>query len=578
MRKLYRFHGGIHPQTHKRESTQTPIARAPLPDRLLIPFRQHAGEAAKPVVQIGDRVLKGQMIGEPVGFVSSAIHAPTSGTITAIDLQPVAHPSGMSDLCATLIPDGKEEWIALQPLDYRDASAVELRSHLRQCGIVGLGGATFPSDLKLRPLRGHPLRKIGTLILNGAECEPYITCDDMLMRERAAAIVRGAEILQHALDAEEVLFGIEDNKPEAITAIRQAIADAGLPHEVVAVPTLYPGGSAKHLIYVLTGLEVPSGKLPTDIGVQCFNVATAYSVQRAVELGEPLLSRIVTITGNVKQPQNYEALLGTPLADLVNLSDAQQDTDGYILGGPMMGMQLRSAAVPLTKAANCVIASSPALFPPAPPQLPCIRCTSCVRACPVELQPQDLYWFAQSGNFGKAQDWSLFDCIECGACAYVCPSHIPLVQYFRFAKGEIRAREQEQQAADTARERHEYRVFRQEREKQEKAEKLAQKERENAAKAAAAAPVPLPVVAPAGADPDDTLQMRVDADIARANLQLRIDAAAARAKEQAAAAHPRNTEALTPQQQAEISEIEARRAKIREMASDAGADDEPHKT
>ena len=311
MKILHHFHGGVHPPSNKTQSTQLAIARAPLPSRLIVPLHQHAGETAKPVVQAGDHVLKGQLIGMPDGFVSSAIHAPTSGTIATIDMQLIAHPSGLPNLCATLIPDGKDQWVERKPVDYRDHSSAELQQLLRMAGVVGLGGAAFPSDIKLRLGK----QKITTLILNGAECEPYITCDDMLMRERAEEIVQGTEILRYMLDASEVLIGVEDNKPEAIAALQKAIADNSMNFEVVAIPTIYPGGSAKHLIRVLTGLEVPSGKLPTDIGVQCFNVATAYSVHRALAHGEPLLSRIITIAGNVRQPRNYEALIGTPIAD-----------------------------------------------------------------------------------------------------------------------------------------------------------------------------------------------------------------------------------------------------------------------
>jgi len=555
MRTLYQFHGGIHPPGNKAQSTQHGIARAPLPSKLIIPFRQHAGEPAKPVVQVGDPVLKGQLIGMPCGFVSSAIHASTSGIIAAIDAQPVAHPSGMPDLCATLIPDGKEEWASHAAVDYRNSDPADLRQRLRMAGVVGLGGAAFPSDLKLRFLRLHPAQKINTLILNGAECEPYITCDDMLMRERAAEIVQGAEILRFILEAGEVLIGIEDNKPQAIIAMQQAVAESGLPFEVVAMPTIYPGGSAKQLIRVLTGLEVPSGKLPTEIGVQCFNVATAYSVYRALAQGEPLLSRIVTVTGNVRQPQNYEVLIGTPVNELVALSEALPDTDRYLMGGPMMGMELPERKVPLVKAGNCIIAVSDKLFPPAPPALPCIRCTRCAQACPADLQPMELFWFAQSREFGKAQEFSLFDCIECGACSYVCPSHIPLVQYYRFAKSEIRVRALDKQAADKARERHEFRAYRMEREKQEKAEKLAAKE-----KAALAA-------REQGAQPAQSAPASVHADTDPANaMQQKIQAAIERAREQAAAIKPKNTDSLTPQQQAEIAEIEARRARLRKLA------------
>jgi len=505
MRKLHHFHGGIHPPGNKMQSTRAAIAHAPLPLKLTIPFHQHAGETAKPVVKVGDHVLKGQLIGMPDGFVSSAVHASTSGVIAAIDMQLIAHPSGLPNLCATLIPDGKEEWIPRKAIDFRSHTPAELQQLLRMAGVVGLGGAAFPSDIKLRTGK----QKFKTLILNGAECEPYITCDDMLMRERAAEIVQGAETLRFMLDASEVLIGVEDNKPEAIAALRQAIADSHINFAVIAIPTIYPGGSAKQLIRVLTGLEVPSGLLPTDIGVQCFNVATAYSVHRALAHGEPLLSRVVTIAGNVRRARNFEALIGTPINELVALGEQLPDSNGYIMGGTMMGFALPAVRAPVVKATNCIIVSSEKLFPPPPPAMPCIRCTRCVEVCPADLQPQDLFWFAQSKEFGRAQAFSLFDCIECGACSYVCPSHIPLVQYYRFAKSEIRAREHDKQLADKARERHEYREHRIEREKQEKAEKLAAKAR--AANAHAHAP-------------------------------------------------------MTPQQQQELADIEARRAHIRERA------------
>jgi len=344
---------------------------------------------------------------------------------------------------------------------------------LRDAGVVGLGGAVFPTFIKLNP---GPTQKLQTLILNGAECEPWITCDDRLMQERADTIVRGIEIMRFMLQPEEILVGIEDNKPQAIAAMRAACARADFAVEVVAVPTVYPGGGAKQLIKVLTGKEPPSGGRSTDVGVQCFNVATAYSLHRAVHHGEPVISRIVTVTGNVREPGNFEVPIGTPVEQLIQLAGGTKYAgNGYIMGGPMMGFTLPQPDVPVVKATNCIIASSPALFPPALPALPCIRCSRCAAACPAELQPMDLYWFARARNFGKAQEYALFDCIECGCCTYVCPSHIPLVQYYRFAKSEIWAREKEKEAADLARERHEFRQFRLEREKQERADKLAQK-------------------------------------------------------------------------------------------------------
>ncbi len=550
MRTLFKFHGGVHPPTNKAQSTRTPIAIAPLPGKLVIPFHQHVGNIAKPLVKAGDRVLKGQLIGMPGDGLSSAIHASTSGTIAAIGMEVVAHASGLPDLCATLIPDGKEEWIPRLGMDYRTAKGSDVRLALRLAGVVGLGGAVFPSDMKLRAGK----HKIKSLVLNGAECEPYITCDDLLMRERAMEIVRGAEIMRFALDAEEVLIGIEDNKPEAIEAMRLAAAASDDKMEVVAVPTLYPGGGAKQLIRVLTGIEVAAGVRSTEKGVQCFNVATALSIYRAIQFGEPLISRIVTVTGNVSNAQNFEALIGTPVDELVALAGLLPDTNHYIMGGPMMGVPLPEAHVSVVKATNCIIAASDELFPVPPPAMPCIRCTRCAEACPAELQPQDLYWFARGKEFGKAQEYSLFDCIECGACSYVCPSHIPLVQYFRFAKSEIWARESDKKAADEARERHEYRQYRIEREKQEKADKLAAKEKAALDAAQAVKPVQPPVMAVnPDADPADSMQLKI---------QQAID----HAKQQAAAVQPKNTGNLTLQQQAEIAEIEISRARLRERA------------
>ncbi len=554
MRKIFKFHGGVHPPTHKAESTRLPIAQSVLPTKLVIPFHQHVGIRAKPIVQVGERVLKGQVIGTPEGRLSAAVHATTSGTVSAIDGQLVAHHSGLPDLCITIIPDGKDEWIAHSGVDYKQTTHTELRHTLRKAGVVGLGGAVFPTDVKAYSNK----HKIKTLVLNGAECEPYITCDDMLMRERAGDILRGAELLRELLYADEILIGIEDNKPEAIAAMQQVIHDDKLEHmEVVTVPTVYPSGGAKQLIRLLTGIEVAAGVRSTEKNVQCFNVATAYSAWRAIAHGEPLLSRIVTVTGNVDHAQNFDALLGTPVAELIAQAGNKPNTERYIMGGPMMGVDLPSAAVGVTKATNCIIAASPALFPPPLPELPCIRCTRCADVCPAELQPQDLFWFAKSNNFSKAHDFHLFDCIECGACAYVCPSHIPLVQYYRYAKSEITEREQESKAAEIARKRHEFRQLRIEREKQEKAEKLAQKEKA-ALVAKAAAPI-----APVNPDDED------------ASIQLRIEAALARAKEQAAANKPKNIDTLTAQQQAEIAEIDARRAKAHEMATSAITANEP---
>lgn len=538
MRMLHTFHGGVHPDEHKLESSELPSTRAPLPSKLVLPLQQHIGAKARAVVQAGDKVLKGQLLARAEGMVSAAIHAPTSGTVLSVGLHTIPHPSGLPELCIVMQPDGAERRGEHAPLDYRALPKADLLAQLRDGGIVGLGGATFPAHVKFSASQG-----IQTLVINGAECEPWITTDDRLMRECAAEIVQGIEILRHLAEPAEILIGIEDNKPQAVAAMQQACAGTGI--EVVVVPTLYPSGGEKQLIRILTGKEVPSGGRPLNIGVACSNVATIYAIHRLVNHGEPLLSRMVTVTGNVKTPQNFEALIGTPLAELVQLAGgALPGSDGFIMGGPMMGLHVTDGQLPVVKGTNCIIVKSAELFPAPPPALPCIRCTRCAQACPADLQPQELYWFAKAKNFDKARVYNLFDCIECGACSYVCPSHIPLVQYYRFAKSEISAQDREQAASAAAREHYEFRMERLEREKREKTERLAQKEQAAALAKQAAAEKP----AQAG------------------DAQALIQAALERAKQQAAAVKPQNTEQLTPAQQAQIAEAEVRRTEAHKLA------------
>ncbi len=469
---FYRFNGGVHPDEHKQESTLRPIAKLPLPQTLVLPLRQHVGYIPKVKVKLGDYVLKGQMLAEAEGSVSAAIHAPSSGTVTAIAEAVIPHPSGLPDMCITITPDGKDTWTDLKPIDWRNTPKTELVASLRLSGIVGLGGATFPTHIKVR---ADGKSGVHTLVINAAECEPYITCDDMLMREHADEIVKGMEIVQYLLGAERCIVGIEDNKPEATAAMHAACQ--ALPGSAVkVVPTLYPSGDARRLIHLLLGTEIPHDKRSTDVGIQVFNVATVRAIYRYFTFGEPSLSRVVTMTGNVVNPQNFEVLFGTPLQALIAAAGhAAKDTTHFIMGGPMMGFDLPSVEVPITKAANCIIAAAPNLFAPPPPAMPCIRCARCADACPVNLQPQELYWFAKSDNFEKARDYNLFDCIECGCCSYVCPSNIPLVQYYRYAKSEIIAADKAKEAADLARERNEFRLARIEREKLERAQKHAER-------------------------------------------------------------------------------------------------------
>ena len=483
---LVSFAGGLVLDGQKRRSTQTAIQQAPLSKTLILPLQQHIGEASIPTVDVGDHVLKGQKIARADGHVSVYLHAPSSGTVTAIDEQPIPHPSGLSALCISIETDGEDKWIEREPLkEYKTHSSHDIRQHLRESGIVGLGGAGFPSFIKLNPGVHH---SVDTLIINGVECEPYITCDDMLMRERAEGILDGIEIMQYALRIANCVIAIEDNKSEAISAMELALAKRPSLEstKIVSIPTRYPAGSEKQLIQVITGKQVPSNGLPIDLGIVCHNVGTSYAIGRAVNHGEPLISRIVTVTGtDVKHAGNFETLFGTPMHELLTFAKTKRQADEpFILGGPMMGYNLSGDNLPITKTANCILVGVDNAAPKTQP-LPCIRCGECATVCPAGLLPQQLYWHSRAKELDKTQEYHLFDCIECGCCSYVCPSKIPLVHYFRFAKTETMNQEQEQQKADIARIRHDNRQDRQEIEKKEKEERQRQRKAALAATKAA---------------------------------------------------------------------------------------------
>lgn len=470
------FPGGLVLDGQKKRSTQTPIRKTPLSKKLILPLQQHIGAASVPIVSIGDKVLKGQKIAKADGHVSVYLHAPSSGTIIAIDEQPIPHPSGLSALCITIETDGLDTWIEHHPIaDYTQLSEHDIRQHVREAGIVGLGGAGFPSFIKLNPGVHH---HVETLIINGVECEPYITCDDMLMRERADGILDGIEIIRFALRVKNCVIAIESNKPEAISIMELALAARPelTDTQIMVVPTRYPAGSEKQLIQVVTGKQVPSHGLPIDIGIVCHNVGTAYAIGRAIKHGEPLISRIVTVTGtDVKHAGNFETLFGTPMHELLAFCETTREPNApFILGGPMMGYNLSGDNLPVTKTANCILVGVDNAAPAEKP-LPCIRCGECATACPVSLLPQQLYWYARDKDLEKTRQYNLFDCIECGCCSYVCPSKIPLVHYFRFAKTETMNQELEATKSDQARIRHENRLARLEFEQHEKEERQRQR-------------------------------------------------------------------------------------------------------
>ena len=510
-RRIWDFHGGIHPPQNKKQSSETSIRRAGLPEQLIVPLQQHIGAPGKPCVAVGDRVGKGQMLARANGFVSLPVHAPTSGTVQAIEPRPIQHPSGMDALCVVITPDGEDTWIEHSGVsDYSALDKKEILHRIREAGIAGMGGAGFPSVVKLGV---KPDQKIQTLILNAVECEPYITADDRLMRERADEIVQGLQIIGHLITPDEILIGIEDNKPHAIEAMNRATQETDI--EVVVVPTKYPSGGEKQLIRMLTGKEVRSGGIPADVGVVCHNTGTAYAIKRAIMDGEPLISRITTLTGDyVAEKGNYEVLLGTPVGWLLQQAGVKAtNLHRLIMGGPMMGFAVHNMAVPVVKTTNCLLVPTLEEFPDPAAEQPCIRCGTCAQACPVNLLPQQLYWFAKTKEFDKAAHFNLADCIECGACSYVCPSNIPLVQYYRFAKGEIRTQQQEQAKADHARQRFEARQARLAREEEEKERKRQERAKAAAAKQAQkkAAPAEKPAPAAATSSSDDLAKLQTTA-------------------------------------------------------------------
>ncbi|MGC6406967.1 electron transport complex subunit RsxC, partial [Bisgaard Taxon 45] len=464
--KLWDFKGGIHPPECKSQSNQKPIRRAKLVDHFYIPVVQHAGEAGNLLVNVGDYVFKGQPLTQGDGLRALPVHASTSGFIRAIAPYASAHPSGLTTCCVHLEADGQDQWGEQHPLDdFLTQTPEKLIEKLYQAGVAGLGGAVFPTAAKLHSAE----KQVKLLIINGAECEPYITCDDRLMRDYADEIIEGTRILRYILRPEKVVIAVEDNKPEAVKALRDVLQGAN-DIDIRVIPTKYPSGAAKQLIQILTGMEVPSGQRSSSIGVLMQNVATAFAVKRAIMDDEPLIERVVTLTGDkVGHKGNYWVRLGTPIYSLLQQVDYQYDERFPVfMGGPMMGFILPDLKAPVTKMTNCLLAPDHFEYAPPAPEQSCIRCSACSDACPVNLMPQQLYWFARSEDHEKSEQYALRDCIECGLCAYVCPSHIPLIQYFRQEKAKIWEIQQKAKHAEDAKQRFEARQARLAREEQER--------------------------------------------------------------------------------------------------------------
>ncbi|MBO2645752.1 electron transport complex subunit RsxC [Shewanella algae] len=461
----WRLTGGIHPPQMKDLSNGSPIGRLPLASEFLLPVPQ-VGDSAVLEVKVGDRVLKGQALTRGLSAMYLAVHAPTSGIIRAIEQRPSNHPSALPVLTCVLEADGQDQAIDFDLQDIAALSREQILSRIRQAGIAGLGGAMFPAHIKL-----NPASEIELLLINGVECEPYISADDRLMREHAREILDGIEIVHVLLNPKRVIIAIEDNKPEAVQAMQQALDSCQLPKgsiRITVIPTKYPSGGEKQLIQIITGQEVPSGAIPAQLGIVVHNVGTAFAIREAVCLGKPLIERVVTVTGgNIPKPGNYWVPLGTPIAHILEQSGfTPSGQDTVIIGGPMMGHTLPLIKVPLLKGSNCILVPSASEISPPAEEKACIRCGECAQVCPASLLPQQLYWHSKAEEYDKASAYNLRDCIECGCCSYVCPSDIPLVEYYRVAKAAIKRNHEEKQLAEQAKQRFDARLKRLEAEKQ----------------------------------------------------------------------------------------------------------------
>lgn len=429
------FSGGIHPPDKKELSKDSPVTPAALPQRVIIPLSQHTGAPCKPLVSVGQDVKKGELIGEPGGFVSAPVHSSVSGKVTAIAESPNA--MGRMVLSVFIENDGREEWTVLKDSpDYKNLSVDELKEKIRSAGIVGLGGAAFPTSVKLSPPKE---KHIDTVVINGAECEPYLTADYRLMIERPDEIVEGLKVLMKVLGVNKGIIGIEDNKPDAVEKMAQAVVRES-DIKVLALEVKYPQGAEKMLIKAVTGREIPPKGLPMDVNVVVQNVGTALAVYEAARFGKPLIERVVTVTGEgVNRPSNLMVRIGTPVSSLIDECGGFKGISGKVIaGGPMMGFALSSLEIPVTKGTSGILVIPEGEVIHAGDFDSCIRCGRCIDVCPMGLMPSMLSVLSEKAHYEDTKEYNIFDCFECGSCAYVCPSKRPIVQFIRLAKSLVK--------------------------------------------------------------------------------------------------------------------------------------------
>ncbi|MGB4440989.1 MAG: electron transport complex subunit RsxC [Coriobacteriia bacterium] len=424
------FRGGVHPPEHKEATAGSPVEWAPLPARLVVPLSQHLGAPCKATVAAGDRVERGQIVGDIEAMVSSPVHSPVSGSVVEIGTTLTAGGSVVG--CVVIDRDEEQDLDSFVPVPEAD----DQRTRVRAAGIVGMGGATFPSVVKLTPPKGM---EITTVILNGCECEPFLTCDHRLMLEQPERIVAGAGYIRDMVGAKRVIIAVESNKPDAAAALKAVAAESV---EVTVLPTRYPQGAEKQLIYALVKKEVPHGKLPAAVGVIVHNVATAAAIADALERDKPLTERVVTVTGSVARPGNYRVLLGTLVSELIEAAGGLVgDVERVISGGPMTGMALGSLEVPVTKGMSGIVALPKGTAAPAvSDDQPCMRCGRCPEACPMGLEPYAIANYSHRRMWDAAAKRDALDCIECGICSYVCPTNRPLAQLIKVAKAAAMAK------------------------------------------------------------------------------------------------------------------------------------------